>query len=43
MEPYTTDMSHSYSRFDMDHEYNDTGAKRMSFNIVKVAVPTILG
>ena len=36
-------MSHSYSRFDMDHELEDTGFKRMSYNIVKVAVPTVLG
>lgn len=45
MEPYTQDLSYSYSRYELDglpgHE--DDTTKKMSWNIVRVAVPTILG
>ena len=33
---------YSHSRYDID-EYDDTGVRKMSQNIVTIAVPTILG
>lgn len=44
MEPYTQDLSYSYSRYDLDELPTDhkENKKEMSKQLLKVAIPTIL-
>lgn len=43
MEAYTTDHSHSFIQYNIGEIHKEESVAQMSKNIVKIAVPTILG